>query len=204
MRILIEVPTYSGAMEPETAESLWALDRCGHDVDLTVRHGYGVAMARNRIADHAIDGGYDWLLAVDADVSLPPDALRNLLEHDADVCLGYYRNRWSTDADPKTCLIPLGSAWTARMSAGELRDLRAAGTYTLRVNGGGLGCALIRPRVFERIPFPWFVWHDWDHHAKSLGEDVDFCIKVGKAGIPIYADTRVACGHKFRRLVGAD
>ena len=69
MRILIEVPTYSGAMEPETAESLWALDRCGHDVDLTVRHGYGVAMARNRSADHAIDGGYDWLLATITDTT---------------------------------------------------------------------------------------------------------------------------------------
>lgn len=204
MRVLIEVPTFDGKMEPETVQSLWRLDRCGHDVDLRVRFGYGVAMARNRGADHALSSGYDWLFAVDADVSLPTDALANLLEHDTDVCLGYYRNRWSNSDDPKTCLVPLGSDWTARHSVAELRAMRESGIHTLRVNGGGMGCALVRTSVFERISFPWFEWHDWGRGSKSLGEDVDFCIKCERAGIPIYADTRVACGHRFRRMISAD
>lgn len=204
MRVLIEVPTYSGTMEPETAKSLWYLDRGGHDVDLSVRFGYGVAMARNRIADHAIDGGYDCVLMVDADVELPRDALTNLLQHDADVSMGYYRNRWAKGDDPKTCLIPRGDDWRRRISVGELRELREAGTFALPVNGGGMGCCLIRTRLLRRMDFPWFEWHDRDHHAKSLGEDVDFCIKAQAAGATVVADTRVACGHKFRRLVGAE
>lgn len=31
MRILIEVPTYDGRISQATSESLWRLDRCGHE-----------------------------------------------------------------------------------------------------------------------------------------------------------------------------
>lgn len=203
MRVLLAVPTYSGAMEPETVKSLWDMDRCGHDVDLHVQTGYGVAMARNRIADRALDGEYDWLLTVDADIVLPRDALRNLLEHDADICMGYYRNRWAREDGPKTCVIPHGGEWTGRMPVDELRRLREEGTHTVRVRGGGMGCCLVRPSVFGRVKFPWFEWHDWARHAQSLGEDVDFFIKAEKAGVRAYVDTRVACGHKFRKVVDA-
>lgn len=204
MRILIAIPTYDGKMEPETVKSLWSLDKCGNDVDLHVQYGYGVDMARNRIADRALDGRYDWLLTVDADMVLPKDALRNLLEHETDICMGYYRNRWASESSPKTCAIPYGGQWEQRLPVSFFVENRERGTHTVRVRGGGLGCCLIRPSVFERINFPWFEWHDWQRHAKSLGEDVDFFIKCERAGIPIYADTRVACGHKFRKVVDAD
>lgn len=201
MRILVATPTYDGKMEPETVTSLWNVDKCGHDVDLHVQCGYGVAMARNRIADHALDGGYDWLLTVDADMTLPRDALKNLLEHDLDVCMGYYRNRWASEDSPKTCVIPYDGEWTERLPVSFFTDHLARGDFAVRVRGGGMGCCLIRPSVFERVAFPWFEWHDWQRHERSLGEDVDFCIKCERKGIAVYADTRVACGHKFRRVI---
>ena len=204
MRILIDIPTYDGKLEPECVKSLWDMDRCGHEVDLHIQCGYGVAMARNRIADHAIDGKYDYLLAVDADMVLPKDALKNLIEHEADICMGYYRNRWASEDSPKTCAIPFGEDWTKRCELKTFRNALANGTHTMRVRGGGMGCCLIKPSVFGRIPFPWFEWHDWERHSKSLGEDVDFFIKAERAGIPIYVDTRVACGHKFRRVISAE
>ena len=198
MKVLVGVP-YNGGANPPCMAALEVLDWCGCAHDLDVRKNYGVDMARNRIAAHAIAGGHDWLLFVDADVMLPPDALANLLEHEADVCLGWYLNRHAHSDAERTCLYALAHGWEY-YRATDVRAKRDGGTYTLRVKGGGMGCCLIRTKLFESLKFPWFEWRDvsWDRQTgrvESCGEDIDFCVKCEQAGIPIYADTRVECEH---------
>lgn len=197
MKLLIATP-YIRDADPPCKESVDALDKCGMEWDYHVRTGYGVDMQRNRIAAKAVADGYGWLLFVDADVVLPQDALANLLEHDADVCMGWYLNRHGR-GDERTCLYAQGRTWSYYM-AGTLREKRDAGVYTLRVKGGGLGCCLVRVELFDSLAFPWFVWSDlkWDRSTGdvgSCGEDIDFCNKCEQAGVPIYADTRVECAH---------
>lgn len=197
MKLLVGIP-YNGGTDPPCMEALDALDWCGMRHDFDVRRNYGVDMARNRIGAHALSGGYDYLLFVDADVMPPPDALANLLEHDADVCTGWYVNRHAADGR-RTCLAGLEKPWKW-YDADDLRAKRESGVYTLRVNGGGLGCCLVRTSVFDALKFPWFVWEDvrFDRdtgEVSSRGEDVGFFVKLEQAGIPVYADTRVECGH---------
>lgn len=212
MRILIEVPTYDGRIGQATSESLWRLDRCGHEVDYKPRQGYGCAMARNRIAADALNAKYDFVMMVDNDIELPQDALRNLLEHDADFAMGYYLNRYARGEERFTTLYKLGGGWEM-YDAAELRDLRESGVRSVRVKGGGMGCALLRTEVFERVRFPWFEWTDVSrekldkpdvygcHDAfSSGGEDINFCNRCASAGIQVIADTRVACGHEFREV----
>ena len=212
MRILIEVPTYDGRISQATSESLWRLDRCGHDVDYKPRSGYGCAMARNRIAADALNAHYDFVMMVDNDIALPRDALRNLLEHDVDFVMGYYLNRYSRGENRYTTLYK--PAWNWQMyEMGELRDMRERGEHLIKVKGGGMGCALIRTSVFERVEFPWFEWVDQARQKMDVadayesrdaftsgGEDITFCIQCDLAGIEIHADTRVACGHEFREV----
>ncbi len=212
MRILIEVPTYDGRISQATSQSLWRLDRCGHEVDYKPRQGYGCAMARNRIAADALNAHYDYVLMVDNDIELPQDALRNLLEHETDFVMGYYLNRYARGEERFTTLYRLGAGWKM-YAASELRQLRDGGTTRIEVKGGGMGCALIRPSVFERVRFPWFEWTDinrtvidaedayscYDAFA-SGGEDINFCNRVTQANIRIYADPRVGCGHEFREV----
>ena len=213
MRILIEVPTYDGRISQATSESLWRLSTLGHDVDYRPRTGYGCAMARNRIAADALNAHYDRVLMVDNDIALPVDALKNLLEHDADVALGWYLNRYARGEERFTTLYKQGLGW--RMyEASELNELRDAKQYAIQVKGGGLGCALIKASVFEHLAFPWFEWTDIARrHVErsdayectddfdSGGEDINFCNKCRGSGIAIVADTRVACGHEFRRVM---
>ena len=212
MRILIEVPTYDGRISQATSESLWRLSTLGHEVDYKPRTGYGCAMARNRIAADALNAHYDYVLMVDNDIALPQDALKNLLEHDADFAMGYYLNRYARGENRYTTLYKQGFAWQM-YDAAELRELRESGEYAIEVKGGGLGCALLRTEIFERLHFPWFEWTDIkrdkldeeDAYAcydafMSGGEDINFCNICTLAGIRIIADTRVACGHEFREV----
>lgn len=213
MRILIEVPAYDGTLHKCTAESIWRLDRCGHDVDLVVRTGYGCAMARNRIAADALNSHYDYVLMVDNDIELPPDALRNLLEHQQAVVLGYYLNRYERGGNRLTTLYKAAKVGWEMYDTAELAELRTIGAHLVKVKGGGLGCALIDPKLFEMLEFPWFEWTDISrdvldaedayscHDAfQSGGEDINFCNAVRNIGVPVYADTRVACGHDFREV----
>lgn len=213
MRILIEVPTYDGRIGRATSESLWRLDRCGHEVDYRARQGYGCAMARNRIAADALNARYDYVMMVDNDIALPQDALRNLLEHDKPMVMGYYLNRYARGERKYTTLYRLGDAWEM-YEGSELAELRDRGERRIRVKGGGMGCCLMRANLFRALPFPWFEWTDEGrdgidaadayecHDAfQSGGEDINFCNLVTDSGFPIYADTRVACGHEFREVV---
>lgn len=213
MRILIEVPTYDGSISRATSESLWRLDRGGHDVDYRPRAGYGCAMARNRIAADALNAGYDYVMMVDNDIELPHDALTLLLEDGVDIVVGAYLNRYARGERKKTCLFKQGPIWEM-YEADELRALCDGGQNLVHVSAAGLGCALIKTDVFERLPFPWFEWTDVTRFKTSAdsvysltdtfnsgGEDVNFCIAANKAGIHTYADTRVMCGHEFREVV---
>ena len=213
MRILIEVPTYDGRISQATSESLWRLDRCGHDVDYKPRTGYGCAMARNRIAADALNARYDYVLMVDNDIALPRDALAKLLEHDADVAMGYYLNRYARGESRLTTAYKAEAGGWKMYEASELRELRDQGATAVPVKGGGMGCALIRADVFRRVEFPWFEWKDIDFDEyfapsayectdkfQSGGEDIEFCIKCRRAGVEMVVDPRVACGHEFREV----
>lgn len=209
MKILIAVPTFE-TIYPDTFKSIWELDRCSHDVDFDFVRGYDCATARNNIAQRAIDGGYDYVLMVDNDVILPEDALAKLLEDPHPVCLGYYAHR---DADNvyrgNTCICkryqPDGREYfnyplESEYSAEEIRKMIDKGKKKIRIHGGGMGCAFIKVDVFKQIKYPWYDWVNYaDDHRGMLSEDLYFCEKLKAAGIPVYADVRVGCGHILRR-----
>ena len=210
MRILIAVPTFE-TIFPDTFRSIYSLDPCGHELSFDFVRGYDCATARNRIAQRAIDGNFDYVFMVDNDVVLPKSAAADLLEDPQLVCLGYYAHR---DMDNiyrgKTCICklkqpdgrdyyhyPLESEYSAR----ELKELTTEGRKKIRIHGGGMGCAMIRTNVFHQISYPWFDWVNYaDEHRGMLSEDLYFCEQLKAAGIPIYADTRVGCGHVLRRV----
>lgn len=211
MRVLIAVPTFEN-ITPATFKALWDMDKGGHDVDFETVRGYDCATARNRIAQMSLDGKYDRLLMVDNDVTPPRDALVNLLSHNVEFVSGFYLHR-NADNMPseRTCVCrlekpdgtpyfnyPLESEYTG----GELAEMRERGEHLVKIHGGGMGCAMVDVDVFRRLRYPWFDWVNY-HDAKRgmLSEDLYFCEAMRQAGIARHVDTRVACGHLFRRIV---
>lgn len=208
-RVLIAVPTFEN-ITPDTYKALWDMDKPCECAFEFVR-GYDCASARNKIAQRALDGGYSHVLMVDSDVTLPRDALVNLLSHGERVVIGFYmhRDKDTNAITERTCACrladesgkpyfgyPSDSEWTAS----ELRDKREAGEYLLAIHGGGMGCVLIKTDVFDELRYPWFEWRIFPGDIGMLSEDLCFCENLKNEGIPIYADTRVACGHLMRRI----
>lgn len=202
MKVLVAIPTFESVL-PDTFKSVYGLDDGGHDVLFDFVRGYDCATARNRIADQALSEKTDFVLMVDSDVVLPSDALVNLMEDQRDVCLGFYSRRSDGLAeDVRTSISKLGERdYTDWYMSSEIRDLRESGVTKFEVHGGGMGCALIRTSVFERVSYPWF---DWVNYAdrRELSEDLRFCEWCHAANIRIYADSRVGCGHVVRRIQG--
>lgn len=180
------------------------MDKGDHEVTFDFVRGYDCASARNNIAQMALDGGYDYVMMVDNDVTVPPDALVNLMEHGVDVVMGYYAHRSKTDGfTGKTNTCKLGEFnYSMQYTGDELAAKRDAGEYLVRIHGGGMGCVLINVRVFMQTKYPWYDWVNYANARHSvLSEDLYFCEKCKHAGIHVYVDTRVACGHMFRTIM---
>lgn len=203
MKILIAVPTFE-TIFPDTFKSIWDLDKAGQECMFEFVRGYDCATARNRIVSKAQELKTDYVLMVDNDVTLPTDALINLLDDVRDVQLGFYAHRTWNDFDGRTTISKLGERnYTAAFQyrAEELRELRDSGKFKVQIHGGGMGCALIRMAVFDRIRYPWYDWINYNNANKGmLSEDLYFCEQCRKAGIKIYTDTRVGCGHMLRHV----
>lgn len=164
------------------------------------------------MAQMAIDGGYDYLMMVDSDVTVPKDALVNLMSHGVECVSGYYMHR-NADNKPcdRTCVCkvysPSGTPYfnyplESEYTKDELAALRDADNgYLVEIHGGGMGCVLVNVNVFERLKYPWFDWVNYDDDNRGmLSEDLYFCEKLRKAHIKRHVDSRVACGHLLRRI----
>ena len=200
MKILIAVPTFENIM-PDTFKSIYDLDKGGHDCIFEFVRGYDCATARNNIAQKAIDLKTDYVLMIDNDVIIPKNALINLLDDSKEVCLGYYPHRDAHNIyDGRQSVCKLGEKnYTQMYKACELEEFKAKGIYKLPIHGGGMGCALIKTNVFNYIKYPWFNWVNYEDRHGVLSEDLYFCSSCNGNNIVIYIDTRVGCGHIFRR-----
>lgn len=210
MRILLAVPTFEN-IYPDTFKSIYELDKAGFDTIFEFVRGYDCATARNKIAQRAIALKCDYVLMIDNDVVLPSDAIINFMENPKDVCLGFYAHRNNDNVyNGNTCICklydkkgkkyfnyPLDSEYTAE----EMKEMIDNNVYRVAVHGGGMGCAFIKTSVFERLKYPWYDWVNYaDDNRGMLSEDLYFCERCKKAGIPIYADPRVQCGHIMRKV----
>lgn len=130
-----------------------------------------------------IDGNYDALWSVEADMILPNDALAKLLQVDAGVVYGLYLAR---STGMWLCFPQLAERGTQSITANPKAAVSAWGNV-IDSQGAGMGCTLIRRSVFDSVSFrlgsPQF-HDDW-----TFAQD---CIA---AGIAQKHHCGVICGH---------
>ena len=137
-----------------------------------------------------LDGGYDALLTVEADMLPPRNAVRRLAATGADVAYGLYilrRPPWEWSA---YSVIEGMAAWPlSRVPERAQRDWGEV----VEVDGVGFGCTLIRRKVLEALTFrsSGLLHHDGQRSYNDwyFGQDCHM------AGFTQKCDTSVVCGH---------
>jgi len=180
------------------AQCMVALDRpAGASVEW-FSGGVNVGNNRNIVAAHFAG---DWLCMIDDDQVFTADLLGRLLRHFADdrvdivVPLILRRN-----PPHVPCLLVSAPARAANRQVVELQKPRTV-RYSLcqmkltnqrglqAVEAAGSGIMLIRRRVFERVPPPWF------ERRGELGDDFHLCLKARAAGCGVFCDLDTTAGH---------
>lgn len=195
-KLLIGIPT-SGHIEPEVFKAIYELNTSMfYRTDFNFTLGYCVDRARNELAKKAIEGKYDYILMIDSDVVVPRDTLEIFFKQNPpDVLLGIYPRKgqkrkaeiFSFNADSYSAANQFGFN-----ELEQLRDFHHA--VRVRVKAGGLGCALIKTSVFEKLEYPYFRYVLYPD-GNVLSEDLYFCNNVRDHGGEISASTEVWCGH---------
>jgi len=149
----------------------------------------------------------DWLLWIDSDMAWDPRAVDELLKvADKDtvpivggLCFGAVEDelfptiyQFMTDKD--------GAITTLRVNEYEedaLVRCAATGAAFLLIHRTAL--ETIRDSDFSNPTFPWF--QEAELAGKPAGEDVTFCMRAARCGIPVHVYTGVKVGHHKSRLL---
>ena len=182
-KILIAIPT-ARYIEPDTFKSIYDLDIPeGYKVTFQYFYGYRVDQVRNLICNWVVNG-YDYLFAVDHDVTFPPDTLRKMLDHDVDLVSGVYRQRLEPQA------IEIYDLQQQRMTIDQIYN-----KSLVKIGGCGFGCVLVKKEVIAGIGYPQFEYHPALDHGNTISEDTDFCKKAMTKGFTLWCDPSILCGH---------
>lgn len=145
-----------------------------------------------RARRQALFGQYDALFCVEADMIIPPDALRKLASMPVDVAYGLYCFRHH----PALGMWNAYAVVTERSGASLSHfpdEARATWGHTALISGVGLGCTLIQRRVLEAITFR----HAYASDVRPIPVHCDWCLSEDcqALGFTQAMDLTVVCGH---------
>ena len=106
-----------------------------------------IVEGRNQLRDCFLKGSYDYFLAVDSDVIIPPNSIERLIKHDKDIVS--FKVHFTKNG------VQVPAAWKYRFDKGvkgfTWEELERP--QLLKVWGGSLAVALIKRKVLEHIKF---------------------------------------------------
>lgn len=150
-----------------------------------------VYLAREKIAQYAIDREYDYVLFLDSDMTPPADALTRLLEHDKGIVCGAYYTR---KAPHMPCFFKKVDAEACECMTEYPRGL-------VEVEAAGTGFMLIKTDVFKAI---YETGGSCFFPIMGLGEDIAFCLRARERGYSIFVDTTLQIGHIGTAVYGEE
>ncbi len=146
--------------------------------------------ARERCVQEAIHADCDYVFFYDHDMRFDPDILLRLLRRRKDIvfALAFTSRepilpvvyRFSTQENKAQGHIDVNSDWWEDYPRNTL----------FQCSAHGAGICLISTEAFKKIgKIGWF-------NSEGAGEDIAFCLRAHKKGIPIYCDSTIETGHK--------
>jgi hypothetical protein len=169
--------------------------------------GDEVGVAYNRLVQAIIDNpqfnGWKYLLTIEDDQIVPPDAHIRLLETieafpQFDAVSGIYFTKGDFNM-PMAYGDPVEYQRTGVLDfrPRNVQEALAAG-QVMPVNGIAMGCGLWRLDMFRALPPPWFVTTSDFLPGKGVTaytQDLAYCKRAREAGKKFAVDLRVRVGH---------
>lgn len=184
-KLLIGVPTLD-YMNVEFVRSLTALlmrlKDDGVNFDLDIESGTLVYIARERIANKAINEEYSHVLWLDADMVFGPDLLDDLMFSGKAFVSGVYHARRKGYA---SCIFK-------GINVGEVERFKEYPKETFEIAGCGFGCVLIETEIIRAVKRAYGTCFT---PIKNYGEDLAFCKRCRDIGYSLWCEPSVVCGH---------
>jgi len=202
MKILIAVPTFDHKIDADCFKSIYGLQHGEHQVMFDFVKGYNAARARSLMALELLEGDFDYMLSVDADMVLPAETIIKLVPlanaHHG-IAFGWYHRRQQNTDCSETFIYREGEE-----NFGEHNNVKVYQFKNykepFRVCANGLGIAMIHRQIFENIPRPWFEFVDYnrtlqDDRHNVLDDSTSFCAKASNFGYEMWCDPTVRAFH---------
>ena len=158
------------------------LHRDGVAHEIALEAGTLVYLARNRLANKAINEGFDRVLWLDSDMVFQPDIVDALEFCEKPFVCGAFQSRRP----------PYSSCVFKDIRLKSLERVKEYGLEPFRVDGCGFACVLMKTEVLEAVS---------RKHGKCFtpmedyGEDLAFCVRAKEEGYEIWCDPTARVGH---------
>ena len=186
MKLMVAVPT-TDFVHVEFMKSLVDLTgrliRDSVEADVKIVSGTLVYIARNRLAQAALDGGYTHVLWLDSDMVFKPDIVEDLAFCDKDMVCGAFVMR-------RPQFSPC--VYTSISENGEIEKVKEFGTQPFKVAGCGFAAVLTKTELLEKV---YDRFSTFFRPMPHLGEDLAFCWRAGQVGAEIWCEPTVRPGH---------
>lgn len=184
MKLLIAIPCYE-TMRAETARSLCDLiarlheDHVDHEVKIL--SGSLTHVARDKLAKHAVNNGFDEVLFVDADMVFDGHLYEDLKMCGQDMVCGLFISRHYPYV---SCVFS---------SIEPVERINDYPDEAFEVTACGFGAVLLKTQILKDVMVnnrgKCFV------PEKNLGEDIAFCKRVTSQGYRIWCEPTARVGH---------
>ena len=184
-KVVVAIPNYPNQIDTDVIQSIMGMEKTNDTYILFAKRSL-IDRARNKMVEEAIRREADYLLFIDDDNVVPIDMLQKLIEKDKDVIVpviprrGYEHKRTLVFDENHNSLFPE-------------KDQKVFST--------GMGCVLIKRKVFEPIfnetmgrPFEFRKAYN-NGQIVEMTEDVTFCSEVNARGFEIWATPDVIPEH---------
>jgi len=205
--ISIVVPPFGVSVE-------WALSFTNMDKppiwDVMRLSGLPFGEARTQAAIQCLNGGYQWLFQIDADILAPKDTIPRLISHRLPIVSGLYYQRFPTwtgiSGEYLPCMFNEVAGADGKTTKQPITDYRPGSL--VEVAYVPAGCLLEHRSVFERMLqagikrfFEWTLTADSEPPGSGRSEDFEHCARARALGFKCIVDTSIVCIHETQAKV---
>lgn len=184
MKLLIAIPSFD-TMRAEFVRSLMLLTEKLHEdgihFEIKILTGTLVHVARDRLAQHAVNNDFSHVLWIDSDMVFDRYVFEDLLMTGKDMVCGLFISRHSPYL---SCVF--SKLYPAERISEYPNDI-------FKVAGCGFGCVLMKAQILKDV----MLSNDGKCFVpeQKLGEDLAFCQRAAGCGYEIWCEPTVRVGH---------